>query len=680
MAHEKGRVQLAQRVIRLVCATTKALSQGVGEAEYFQKICDIVVKIGGYRFCWIGIAEQDVDKTVRPVAQSGVGKTYLEQLHLTWADKPRGRGPTGTAIRTGKACLIRDIAVDPRFALWRTIAQKQGYVSSIAIPFSSTKHPLGALNIYAAVPSAFTLFEVRLLEEVAHTIGLGIEVIRERQFTKNTAKLAVQRAKELGATQRLAHVGNWYWNIRTDEIRWSDEVYRIFGLRPQIFVPTYDQYIAFIHSDDRERLERVIKEAMEHKKPYNITHRVVTRQGRVRTVNGQGRAVYDALGKPIEMYGTVQDVTNLLAAEATIAVQEKEAQKEQALSSALLSSIGDGVLAVDKDGKIIYLNESAERMLRLKAKNAIGKLFYDVWKIYDAQGLPVKRSDRPMQIALENQRRVVESNYMYEASDGYRFPVLVTAAPVMHKQELFGAIVAFHDITAEKRIDRAKSEFISLASHQLRTPLSTIKWYAEALKSGHLGVLNLKQQNYTQVIYDNNERLIELVACLLSVSRIEQRTFKAVPEKTNVVEAIQSVLAGLEQLKKERKIQFNVEIEEGAKAVMVDSHVLIIILQNLVANAMQYTKVGGEAGVCVKRTRDSILIEVWDHGIGISIPEQRKIFTKFFRSENARSMSPDGTGLGLYIVKSVVEASGGSIRVVSKEGAGSKFSVILPTL
>lgn len=170
----------ANRALRTLSTINQIIIQATSEAELLNAVCQTAVGIGGYRFAWVGFAEQDEQKTVRPVAQAGYEEGYLQTLNLTWADEERGRGPTGTAIRTGKPCITRNIHIDPAFAPWREEATRQGYASCISLPIANSEDLLGALSIYSEEQEAFDEDEVKLLTELADDLSYGITSLRTR--------------------------------------------------------------------------------------------------------------------------------------------------------------------------------------------------------------------------------------------------------------------------------------------------------------------------------------------------------------------------------------------------------------------------------------------------------------------------------------------------------------------
>jgi PAS domain S-box-containing protein len=184
----------ANRMLKILTECNQTVVRATEEPALLQDVCRIIVELGGYPLVWIGLAEQDATQTVRPVAQAGFEDGYLESINITWADTERGRGPTGTAIRSGQPCIAKEIQTDPDFAPWREDAIRRGYASSIALPLRGTERVFGALNIYAPVADAFHAEEVQLLMELASDLAFGITSVRERA-ERNRAEEAVRESE-----------------------------------------------------------------------------------------------------------------------------------------------------------------------------------------------------------------------------------------------------------------------------------------------------------------------------------------------------------------------------------------------------------------------------------------------------------------------------------------------------
>ena len=365
---------------------------------------------------------------------------------------------------------------------------------------------------------------------------------------------------------------------------------------------------------------------------------------------------------------------------------EAEALAEaKAKEEAILLSIGDGLIATDEKGKIVLINQIAEGMLDQKNEEVIGQVFYEAILMEDEKGVSVPLEKHPIKIALSISTTTTTTTtttgptYYFVSKNKTKFPIAITVTPVMLMGKVIGTIEVFRDITREKEIDKAKGEFVSLASHQLRTPLTTVSWYTEMILNGDVGPVPQGQKKYLQAIYQGNNRMIELVNTLLDVSRIELGTFKIEPIETDIIALAQNVLLELNPRIEKKKISMTKRFGKDVPLFLSDPKLLRMVVQNILTNAIEYTPEDGKIDFAITvENFKTILMKVTDTGCGIPKNQQDKIFTKLFRADNVRAKDTDGTGLGLYIVKSIVENAGGKIWFESEENKGTTFYVSFP--
>jgi transcriptional regulator with GAF, ATPase, and Fis domain len=191
------------RALEVLRSCNQAMLWATGESELLHEVCGIIVAQGGYRLCWVSYAEQDDAMTVRPVARAGYDEGYLDRVEVTWADTDRGRGPVGTAIRTGMLALVTDMGTDPDFAPWRQEARQRGYASAVALPLVADSHTFGALAIYSSEPNAFDPEEVNLLTELANDLAYGIVALRTRADRERAEEALRVRTRQLEAVRAV---------------------------------------------------------------------------------------------------------------------------------------------------------------------------------------------------------------------------------------------------------------------------------------------------------------------------------------------------------------------------------------------------------------------------------------------------------------------------------------------
>ncbi len=280
--------------------------------------------------------------------------------------------------------------------------------------------------------------------------------------------------------------------------------------------------------------------------------------------------------------------------------------------------------------------------------------------------------------------------YYYVRKDKTKFPVAIMVTPVILDGKVIGTIEVFRNITKEREVDRAKTEFVSLASHQLRTPLSSVRWYSEMLLEGDAGQVSEKQKHYLEEIQHGNLRMIELVNTLLHVSRLELGMAQVHIENVQLSKVVTEVLQDIEPRRLKQAISVEVQIPRSLPPLMTDVNLIHIVVENLILNAIKYTSANGKVKIVAQEvslgesfdtktaSEKSIGLSITDNGIGIPLAQQDQIFKKLFRTENAREVDTDGVGLGLYLTKLVLERMKGLIWFTSHVGKGTTFYVLLP--
>jgi signal transduction histidine kinase len=355
-----------------------------------------------------------------------------------------------------------------------------------------------------------------------------------------------------------------------------------------------------------------------------------------------------------------------------------EAERDEAI----MKSMSEGLIATDSAGKVTLFNKTAVDIFDLSSEeNIIGRTVSDFFELYPsdkARAKPISKSKCPVAIAINKARSTDAVYYLRKGSDKTPVAINFSCAPVVYEDKPQGAVVALRDVTHEREVDRMKTEFISLASHQLRTPLSAIKWFTEMLLSGDAGKLKKEQADYAQNVADSAERMIQLVNSLLNISRIESGRIMVDPEPTDLRMLINGIISDLEGKIKEKEHAVVVSVHSSLPKINLDARLIGQVYLNLLTNAIKYTPKGGDISVLVSKKGDEVISQVTDNGLGIPKQDQKRIFEKFFRAENVSAVETDGTGLGLYLIKSIIESSGGKLWFESKEDEGTSFWFSLP--
>lgn len=388
-----------------------------------------------------------------------------------------------------------------------------------------------------------------------------------------------------------------------------------------------------------------------------------------------------AIGTTISILVTLVTYVIISSRQSAIAYADKvtkNLKEAKAKDEAMLISIGNGLVATDAKGKIVLINKKFTELLGWTEEEAIGKSFQELVPMIGDDGKEIPVGDRMMTKTLNDK---LVSNYnlnkrYYVRKDGTKFPISLSVAPIIVQGSVEGAVEIFRDVTIEKEIDQAKTEFVSLASHQLRTPLTAIRWYTEMLTSN--GKTSKKdEKEYKQEILVATEQMSELIESLLNVSRIELGTFAVDPEPTDLMELLESVMNELKIVITKKMLKVKIH-KVKLPNISVDPKLFRIVYQNVINNAVKYTPDEGNIEIKHETHGNDLIITIKDDGHGIPKSQQGQVFQKLFRADNIQQLDTTGTGLGLYITKSIIDASDGEIWFESEENKGTTFFVRVP--
>ena len=350
-------------------------------------------------------------------------------------------------------------------------------------------------------------------------------------------------------------------------------------------------------------------------------------------------------------------------------------QEEYTKSQAILEGISDGVMVTDADGQVILFNAAAERILGASREWIIGRSMAELPGLYGRDGMNWVKTVVDWTSVSPTWEKGAFLEQRLEVEDRV---VSVRLAPVLMQDDFLGTVSVFRDITKEVEAERAKSEFVSTVSHELRTPMTSIKGYTDLLYLGAAGEVNENQRRFLSIIKSNVDRLTMLIHELLDISRIETGRVKLDLKPLSITQIVNELLLVMRAQAEEKHLALTAHIPSGLPPVRGDHDRVTQILTNLIANACQYTPSGGRVTIEARASDGFIQVDVSDTGIGIAVEDQKKIFERFFRADHPVVRETEGTGLGLPIVKSLVELHGGRIWVESEPGKGSTFSFTLP--
>ncbi len=308
-------LQKANRTLQALSESSQAMLRASNEPEYLREVCRIVAEVCGHAMVWIGFAQDDEDKSVVPVAWAGFDEGYLKPLQITWADTERGRGPTGTAIRTGTTQVCANMLQDPRFRPWREQAIKRGFASSMALPIMAGGRAIGALSIYSREPDAFSPDEVKLLSKLAEGLSFGITTLRV-QGAHQRAELNLKQSEErLQLAISATNDAIWDMDLVNGTVSFNQNFTSAFGNPPET-KNYWEWWIERLHIDDGKRVIASLREAIEgSQRTWIAEYRFMRTDGRWADIYDRAFIARGEEGKACRVVGSMQDVTERRRAE-----------------------------------------------------------------------------------------------------------------------------------------------------------------------------------------------------------------------------------------------------------------------------------------------------------------------------------------------------------------------------
>lgn len=446
-----------------------------------------------------------------------------------------------------------------------------------------------------------------------------VGILRDITERKQVEEVLLRSEALLNMSQSIAHIGCWELDLVANRLTWSDEVYRLFGLRLKEFDATYEAFLHTIHPDDRAAVEAAYSESLrEGLDSYEIEHRIIRRDsGEIRIVYEKCTHVKDTSGRIVRSVGMVQDITERKQVEKKLKEYQENLKK----------------LVERRTAELLKVNKQLKSEI-IEHKNT---------------EIALREHEEELKKHREHLEELVEER---------------TAELAVAKEQAESA-------------DRLKSAFLASMSHELRTPLNSIIGFTSIVLQGMSGPLNDEQTKQLDMVHDSSHHLLNLINDILDVSKIEAGQLEVVFEPFDMREAIEKVVRTVTPLAEKKNLAIVFEIAPQVGRILSDRRRVEQIIINLLNNAVKFSE-KGEVHVECQVDGGRLVTRVVDTGIGIKPEDMRKLFEAFQQIDNGLSRLYEGTGLGLSICKKLVEMLGGEIRAESEHGVGSTFTFTLP--
>ena len=549
----------------------------------------------------------------------------------------------GYTLLRSEPVVIEDLATETRFRA-PSLLTDHGVVSGMSVVIEGKDTPFGVLSLHTSVQRTFTEDDVRLLSLTANLLSTAIRHFADQRALRD-------EREHLTNAQRIGHLGSWDNNYSTNTLEWSDEVYRIFGVAPQEFGATEDAFIAAVHPDDRLRVIDAISASVTERRPYDIQHRIVRRDGSVRTVHGQGEVTFESDGTPSHILGTVLDITDRVEAERTVAESEERLR-------AIVDTVRSGIVITDEQGAIRFTNRACEEMFGY-SPGELTRLNADVM-IPESEREHARARSAAMLRGEEVQSRFRAQRVR---KDGSAIYVDVGTSVVSLPGEPDGILVELRDVTEEVQL---QAQLLQVQkSEALGTLVAGVAHDFNNLLTSILGGIELARRRPDQAerwlvkAQRAAERSAQLVQQLVTFSRPSQHDTAPIDTTETVREAVAMARDTFD-----RRIQISFEVVEELPPVLGNHGELVQVVMNLLLNARDAVSERLEKGdderydpmigITVDAAPGSgaiathVRLVVQDNGVGMSEDVRARAFDPFFSTKEI------GKGTGLAIVYRII--------------------------
>ena len=654
--------QNLNRSLRLLSSCNAALAHAENEEQLIE-VCKLIVEMGGYRMAWVGYAEDDKERTVRPVMQYGFAENYLERAKISWGDTERGRGPTGSAIRSGVTQVNQNFLDNPLLTLWREAALARGYQSSIALPLTSGARAFGALTIYSATPDSFNSDEVILLQELADNLALGITALRMR----TEHELAVERLRQSEEHFRFLteNATDMIYIMSLPSGRYdyvSPSSTHLTGYTQRDFYSTPRLMQTIIHPDWHAYCEEQWEKLLLGEIPAHFEFQIIHKSGDTRWIHQRNAPIWgdgesEAL---VAIQGVVTDVT-----EQKQAAEQRQQQKN--FLQQIIDTDPNLIYVTDATGKFLMVNQALADLYGMAMQDMIGKSDEEINP--DQEEIPgFFKSGHE---TLRNGGAVVSTESILMPDDKQHW-YLTIKKPLIQPDGSVSVLGIGVDISAQKRselklarsyrklqqlylhLENVKAEErarIALNLHdEMGATLAAIKmsiaWLASKLPSG-MPQLAAEVAHLTKLVSDG-------------IQTMRQTVTQLNPGRLDDIGLMAAIRDYVKKFQQHTNIESLLTLPNDELALDANQSATIFrIIQESLNNVVKHAQ-ASEVHILLKKRGKSLLLTVEDNGIGLNPDEHKK------------------QAFGLLGIRERALMVGGKARITSQPGKGTQVSVNIP--
>lgn len=659
-----------QRLYAFISQINQTISHSKDEKRLFSEACRIAIEIGKFELAWIGIPDS-TNKKLNIVAQINATASELDFFNdLVYDDY----GPTASVMKSGKPYIINDFLLEPEYSSSRAFAAKRGFKSFIVLPILKSGITIGAFNLFSSHVNFFNDEEIRLLIEATGDISFALDVFEKEKHRKQMEDKVKHSELRLKQAQAIAHIGSWEYDLITGVAEWSEEACRIYGLDPIDNCRNYKSWLSFIHPEDKDYTIRIIRELHETQESSAFYHRIIRKDGEVRYIYTQAQYEVDEDGKPISIQGVSHDVTEMKEAEKSLTQSEVNLRQ-------IMDLIPQSIFAKDYNGNFVFINKSFASLYGLKPEEIISKSIFETIPVRN-EAEAFLRQDK--EVILSGETRTIpehsftDHNGVVHLLHTVKVPFTVVGT---NEKAVLGITI---DITEQKRIETERAKIIAdivqrnndleqfsyIVSHNLRAPVANILGLVNVRQT--IGI-NVEEEKFiTDGLYkaaQNLDTVIKDINHILDLKHVlsEKRVI------INFENLLAEVKLSIGNCNNNESIKIISNFSEVEEITTIKSY-LYSIFFNLISNSIKYrrSQIPTIIEITALKVNNKILLSFKDNGLGMDL---EKIGEYLFGLYKRFHYHTEGKGMGLFMVKTQVEALGGKITVVSEVNKGSEFKI-----
>ncbi len=664
----------ANRLYAFISQVNQAIVHTTTEKDLFDQVCRIATETGEFKTVWIGLFDKNYT-TINLQSQSNILPEDIPGFtNIPFADN----GPHGTILSTKAPYICNNIQKELPLNDWKAYAKKRGYESCMVIPLKQFDTIVGSFSIYSSEYDFFNDKEVDLLVAAANDISFALEIIEKTRQKQIADEKLAHSERKLKEAQAIAHFGSWEIDLEKNVTVWSEEALRIYGLPETDTLQQGDVWLQHVHPDDLEMVKKISEETWKYYQNSAYFHRIIRKDGDVRSVYVVSKFEFDKEGKPYGIYGVIHDVTDLKLAD------EKMKQSEANLNM-IMDLIPQYIFAKDYHGRFVFANKSFAELCGLRPEDMVTRTMIET--------IP---ADNNVNKYLEQDRRIIDTGIqhiepvvLFKDLNGNERVFHTTKVPYVlpgtNEKVVLGVA---QDITEQRRTEKERAnlladmmqrnkdleQFSYITSHNLRSPVANIKGLTDLLNTE--GNTAEEVAVFVQELHVAAGKLDDVIKDLNQILQIKNNAAEHT-ELLRFDSVVSDVCLSISDQIKNEGVEIIVNFGKAPEINTIKSY-LHSIFFNLISNSIRYRLPDRAAVIHIEtyKTDDLLTVVYKDNGQGIDLEKWgNHVFGMYRKFHN----NTEGKGMGLYMTKTHVETMGGRIYLESEVNKGVTFTIEYPT-